>query len=310
MAKPPEARSLWTDEEAQRVCALHWATFARRYKGIPNERLSFDLFNEPPDLDPAIYAKVVGRMAAAIRQEDPNRLIIADGRSWGNAPCPELAPLHIAEATRGYTPIQVSHYQASWIDGSSDWALPTWPLAQPIPSYLYGPDKSEFRAPLTLVGPFPAGTRIDLVVGTVSQQARLVVRADDQVVFDATFISGAVSKQGEKVVYKPAYQVYQNVFDQPRAIVLTRAASRITLGNDEGDWMTLKSLSLLPAAGGIPYPLSLDDTWGEKDPVMTFVPAGSGQPAWTGNGGTDRPDVALAASNCTVEKPRGAGESA
>ena len=28
--------SLWESEEAQRVCAMHWAYFARRYRGIPN----------------------------------------------------------------------------------------------------------------------------------------------------------------------------------------------------------------------------------------------------------------------------------
>ena len=42
VAKPAEARSLWTDAEAQRVCALHWAAFAKRYKGIPSARLSFN----------------------------------------------------------------------------------------------------------------------------------------------------------------------------------------------------------------------------------------------------------------------------
>jgi aryl-phospho-beta-D-glucosidase BglC (GH1 family) len=285
VAQPPEPRSLWTDEEAQRVCALHWATFARRYKGIPNDRLSFDLFNEPPDLDPAVYAKVVGRMVAAIRQEDRDRLIIADGRAWGNVPCPELAPLHIAQATRGYAPLQVSHYLASWIGGSSDWAVPTWPLAQPVSSFLYGPDKSEFQSSLTLTGPFPAGTRIELVVGTVSMRGRLVVRADNRPIFDQTFVSGSVSKSGEKVVYLSEYKVYQNVFDRPYVLVLPRAASRITLEDSDGDWMTLKSLAIRPAPEGMSYPLSLDDSWGTKDPVMTFTAAGAGQPAWSGNGG-------------------------
>jgi hypothetical protein len=39
VARPPERLSLWTDAEAQRVCAMHWAMFAKRYRGIPNERL-------------------------------------------------------------------------------------------------------------------------------------------------------------------------------------------------------------------------------------------------------------------------------
>lgn len=75
VASPPEAKSLWTDAEAQRVCALHWAMFARRYKGVPNERLSFNLFNEPANIEPAVYwdalsarqVRPVGRGPAAAR---------------------------------------------------------------------------------------------------------------------------------------------------------------------------------------------------------------------------------------------------
>ncbi len=103
VASPPEARSLWTDAEAQRVCALHWAMFARRYKGVPNERLSFNLFNEPANIEPAVYVEVVKKIAAAIRAEDPNRLIISDGLGWGRHPIPELIPLR-TRRPRGDTP--------------------------------------------------------------------------------------------------------------------------------------------------------------------------------------------------------------
>jgi len=284
VAKPPEARSLWTDEEAQRVCTLHWAAFAKRYKGIPSERLSLDLFNEPGRIDPQVYAKVVARMVAAIRQEDPNRLIIADGLSWGNVPCPELIPLHVAQATRGYTPMQVSHYHASWIGGSDHFPVPTWPMALPASSNLYGPWKKELHSPLTLVGTFPAGMRLDLIVGTVSARGRLVVRADDQVIFDKTFVSGPESKEGEKVVYLPQYKGYQNVFEQSQAISLPRPAARITISDDDGDWMSLSSVILQLVPGGPSYPLSLHAEWGKKEPVMTFQPGLPGYSSWSSGG--------------------------
>jgi len=47
VAQPAEPKSLWNDAEAQDVCALHWGRFAERYKGIPSQALSFNLFNEP-----------------------------------------------------------------------------------------------------------------------------------------------------------------------------------------------------------------------------------------------------------------------
>jgi len=286
VAKPPEARSLWTDEEAQRVCALHWATFARRYKGIPSTRLSFDLFNEPPKIDSHVYAKVVARMVAAIRAEDPDRLIIADGLSWGNVPCPELIPLHVAQATRGYVPMQLTHYYASWIGGSDAWPVPTWPLVG-ASSYLYGPGKKALQTPLVLAGTFPAGTGLHLVVATVSVRSRLVVRADDRVVFDHTFVSGPESKEGEKVVYVPPYNIYQNVFGQAEEIRLSEPASRITISNEEGDWMTLSAVTLQPAAAGPAYSLGLISDWGKTQNTVTFDPARPGQP-WSSPTAIDR----------------------
>ena len=53
----PEAKSLWTDEEAQRACTTHWAHFAKRYAGHPNKRLSFNLFNEPPKIEPQVHGR-------------------------------------------------------------------------------------------------------------------------------------------------------------------------------------------------------------------------------------------------------------
>jgi len=286
VAQPPEARSLWTDEEAQRVCALHWATFARRYKGIPSDRLSFDLFNEPSGVDPQVYAKVVARMVTAIHQEDPDRLIIADGLSWGNVPCPELIPLHVAQATRGYAPMQITHYQASWIRGSNQWPVPTWPLVG-TSSYLYGPQKRELQTPMTLSGIYPAGTRLDLVVGTVSVRSRLIVRADDRVIFDKTFVSGPDSKEGEKVVFMPQWKAYQNIFGQSETIRLSAPASRITLSNEDGDWLTLGSVTVQPNPAGPAYPLGLISEWGKAQTPMTFAPTRATQP-WDNASAVDR----------------------
>lgn len=125
---PKEPRDLWIDENALEACSMHWAHFARRYQGIPNSRLSFDLLNEPSDIPEDRYVHVVTALVKAIRAEDPNRLIIVDGLKWGNEPVVALAELGIAQSTRGYAPSRVSHYQASWVQGSDQWPAPTWPL--------------------------------------------------------------------------------------------------------------------------------------------------------------------------------------
>ncbi len=125
---PKEPLDLWTDEKALDACAFHWGQFAKRYKGIPNQRLSFDLLNEPADLPEEKYVHVVKRLAEAIRAEDSQRLIIADGLRWGTQPVFGLVDLQIAQSTRGYAPIEISHYKANWMQGSDKWPVPTWPL--------------------------------------------------------------------------------------------------------------------------------------------------------------------------------------
>lgn len=124
---PAEPLDLFKDAQALDAAAFHWAHFARRYKGIPNSRLSFDLLNEPKDLPDADYIRVVRTLAAAIRAEDPQRLIIADGLRWGTKPVPGLADLSLGQSTRGYAPMRISHYKASWVNGQN-WPEPTWPL--------------------------------------------------------------------------------------------------------------------------------------------------------------------------------------
>jgi endoglucanase len=128
VALPPEKRNLWTDEEAQRQFDFQWSSFARRYRDIPSSRLSFNLLNEPANTTAEAYCRVVRRVVAAIRREDPRRLILADGLQWGREPMFDLVDLGIAQSTRGYDPMLLTHYKASWVGGSDRWPEPSWPL--------------------------------------------------------------------------------------------------------------------------------------------------------------------------------------
>lgn len=131
VAEPKEARDLWKDEEAQRASAFHWAVFAKRYQGLPNRQLSFNLFNEPAVVEPEVHRRVVKRVVEAIRERDPNRLIICDGRFWGNTPAEELLDLRVAQATRGYQPFHLTHYRAEWVPGADKWEEPkTYPFSE------------------------------------------------------------------------------------------------------------------------------------------------------------------------------------
>ncbi len=135
--QPGERYNLWTDREAVDAFGFQWEMFAKRFRGIPSSRLSFNLLNEPrvpaeigtKDIYTGIVREVTGRILAS----DPERLVIADGTRVGTEPLPELADLGIAQGCRAYAPAGVSHYKATWVPDSDTWPTPTWPQSADHP---------------------------------------------------------------------------------------------------------------------------------------------------------------------------------
>jgi endoglucanase len=118
-------------QKALDATVYHWKLFARRYKGIPSSQLSFDLINEPPKMnDETRYVEIVKALVNGIRAEDPDRLIVADGKDIGRSPMYGITDLGVVQSTRGYDPMSLSHYTATWVpkDEYETFNPPTWPL--------------------------------------------------------------------------------------------------------------------------------------------------------------------------------------
>ena len=126
IAAPKEKYDLWTDEYIQDVFAAHWAMFAKRYKGVPSKYLSFDLVNEPITTDER-YEKVIRKAVKAIRDIDPDRLIIIDGIDCGTRTMTTVDDLNLVQSGRGYAPGYVTHFKATWSDVANATVPPTWP---------------------------------------------------------------------------------------------------------------------------------------------------------------------------------------
>lgn len=127
-----ERHNLWKDKEAEDAFVFLWETFARRYLGVPNEAISFDLVNEPPSIGQRGFTRddhqrVIRRTVAAIRAIDPRRETAIDGLAGGHLAMPELADLGVIHSGRGYQPMCVSHYQAGWWSGSAGLPEPIYP---------------------------------------------------------------------------------------------------------------------------------------------------------------------------------------
>jgi endoglucanase len=136
-----EPYNLWMDEEAQQAFNFHWQMWARRYRNLSSDKISFDLVNEPAmredpnnqhspivSVPGEAYRKVAIGAIEAIRGENPGHLVIAGGNDVGTTVVPELLDLGIAKSNRGYFPAQISHYRAPWAFADID-ALPEpkWP---------------------------------------------------------------------------------------------------------------------------------------------------------------------------------------
>lgn len=122
-----EPFNLWKDQEARDAFYWHWEMWARRYKHISREFISFDLLNEPALIEDMndqhsskkfipgdTYANVAIKAAKTIWKQNPDHLVIADGNQVGTRVIPEITHLPIAQSCRGYYPGIISHYKAPW----------------------------------------------------------------------------------------------------------------------------------------------------------------------------------------------------
>ena len=136
-----EPYNLWKDQAAQDAFCFHWNMWAKKYKNVSSKQISFDLVNEPSmreDMNDQhsksgpvpgdAYRKVAKAAIEAIRKENPDHLVIADGNSGGSNVIPELVDLNIAQSCRAYNPGAISHYKASWANKDPDhMPVPVWP---------------------------------------------------------------------------------------------------------------------------------------------------------------------------------------
>ncbi len=152
-----EKTSFYKDPRTLDAFVYQWTFFARRYKGISNERLSFNLVNEPVlPLTPAErtqfvesrknetreaiereiqahgakeYARIARPAIDGIRAIDPQRLIVSDGYAVAKTPVAELFSTGVVQSPHQYYPPEVTHHHC---ERTPRWMArpepPTWPV--------------------------------------------------------------------------------------------------------------------------------------------------------------------------------------
>jgi aryl-phospho-beta-D-glucosidase BglC (GH1 family) len=254
--------NLWTDSIAQKAFVNHWKMFANRYKDISPEKLSFNLVNEPNNVTEEVYVSIMNKAIDAIHEITPNRIIFVDGLGYGRGLLLSLKDKpNIAQAIHSYDPFQLTHYKASWVDGSTNWPVPSWPMLS-ISNYLYGPWKSEFKSTLKIQGNFAQGTEVIVNVNQVSTESTLNIKAGNKTLLSKKFVCSAdLGTDFTKIV--ETQWGYQNISNKDFSATLTESATTISFDNTSGDWMTVNSITIKYGDTAKTFNLS-DNSWGKK----------------------------------------------
>ena len=249
VAKPAEPRDLWTDPEAQRVCKLHWQMFARRYKDVDPKYLSFNLFNEPVGVSEENYVKVVKMLVEAIHAENPNRVIIADGLYWGYIPVKSLYGVPVAQATRGYQPMPITHCKAPWTEFGR-YPAPAWPFPDANVWFagenFAGGNPQQVMTPLQINLALDKPAKFRIKIGRVSQHITLHAILDGKEVWQKEFTTGPGKGEWEKENYIPSAGIYQNYYNKNYEIDLPANAKQLVIKASKGDFCNVLELGITP----------------------------------------------------------------
>jgi aryl-phospho-beta-D-glucosidase BglC (GH1 family) len=263
---------LWTNATAQAAFVKHWAFFASRYKNIPYEELSFNLVNEPGDMEEAAYVAVMKKAISKIQSINPDRVIYVDGLSYSRNLITSLKDeKNIIQAIHVYDPMTLTHYKAEWVTGSDTWPVPVWPMMD-ISQYLYGPGKGDLQTPLVLDGTFKKDSVVTVNVQQVSIQSTLQIKLDDTEIFSKPFLCGPDLGLDWTQIISTQWG-YQNISGKDYSVTLPADGSKLTLTNTVGDWMTYNRIIIRSGVNKVTL-IPGNTTWGSKQGSYKITPEG------------------------------------
>lgn len=133
----PERGDLFKDPAERNLFADWWGFLAAHFEDVSVDRLSFNLLNEPTNIDDDTYERVFTPAIEAIEAANSQRLIHADGTFIWDAGSVELRPApesiahrsNIINSVHLYHPLTLTHYGCPWTADliSQDLEEPTWP---------------------------------------------------------------------------------------------------------------------------------------------------------------------------------------
>ncbi len=96
-----------------------WQTLTKRYAHVSHDDLFFELYNEPPHMDPQIWKDAAYNIATAIRKIDKERTLIIGASNYNSiyelSRFVRLADENVIYTFHFYEPFLFTHQGAEWI---------------------------------------------------------------------------------------------------------------------------------------------------------------------------------------------------
>lgn len=174
------------NDDQWEIVSDYWTMLARRYAGIPNEFLTFDLCNEvqPEEGEFSYCAEKLGEMVSAIRNADSQRVLLYSFPGEPHADWMKVtASLGLSVGCHPYYPNHLA--------SSKTYLEPCWPMPV-LPAW----EISVRNEPLTLQGDL-GGAKISIHVEKSGPNAKLEIYADGVLIEILSVPGGDPDENGE-----------------------------------------------------------------------------------------------------------------
>jgi endoglucanase len=114
-----KSKQLWTDPAAQDNLVKMWQQLSDELHRYPNDKLAYEILNEPVAKDPEDWNKVFNKVLAAIRSRESDRKVVIGSNMWQSAEAfPQLRlpdnDVNLILSFHFYTPMALTHHTAPW----------------------------------------------------------------------------------------------------------------------------------------------------------------------------------------------------
>lgn len=182
--------------EEEQIFIDYWEFMAMRYADIPNNALSFNLYNEPPYFaTDEQYSALMKKALNVIRKTTPDRLIFVDMLKYGREPVYGLVGEKVVQTFHSYEPYEFTHNLVNNADYEAGRAERESAVRQvvtyPLPAVALG-----IRDGYIVTGDFPAGTELTIRFGEGQSDAETVLLADGKQIFTQKFDKELLTEHG------------------------------------------------------------------------------------------------------------------